>query len=74
VLEKGIYAEWHKGRVVLVGDAVAKYSPNLAIGFTNAFESSAALVNQLHRLVMSEGEGKATTAEIESAFRGYVAP
>lgn len=74
-LDEGIQQTWYHGRVVLVGDAVHKFTPNLANGFNNAFESAAALTNQLHAMLhsptISGTETSPTLEDITTAFSAY---
>ena len=71
VIEEGIYPAWHQGRIVLVGDTVHKMTPSLALGFNAAFESAAALTNQLQKVLNSGSQDKPTTAEIEQALANF---
>ncbi|WP_408589676.1 FAD-dependent oxidoreductase [Novosphingobium sp.] len=55
-----LYGDWHKGRVVLLGDAVHATTPHLGQGAGMAFEDSIVLADEL---------GKAATPE--EAFVAY---
>ncbi|KAK6076024.1 FAD binding domain-containing protein [Seiridium cupressi] len=50
-LEEGIVKNWHQGRVVLVGDAVHKMTPNTGFGMNSGLQGVAQLVNKLHSLL-----------------------
>lgn len=73
-LEQGVQQTWYHGRVVLVGDTVHKFTPNLAIGFNNAFESAAALTNQLHAMLHSPAIlGTKTSPTLEDITKAFLA-
>ncbi|KAM4059005.1 FAD binding domain-containing protein [Hirsutella rhossiliensis] len=46
-LEEGCFKTWHSGRMVCVGDAVRKMTPNIGQGANMAIEDVAVLVNAL---------------------------
>ncbi|POR31659.1 FAD-dependent monooxygenase [Tolypocladium paradoxum] len=46
-LEEGWFKTWHSGRLVCMGDAVRKLTPNLGQGANMAIEDAAALANTL---------------------------
>lgn len=68
-LEEGILENWSKGRVVLLGDAVHKMTPNLAFGANNAIESAAVLANLLHSSIAKDS--KPDLDSIERLFSEY---
>ncbi|KAI1825904.1 FAD binding domain-containing protein [Xylaria intraflava] len=71
-LEEGTFEHWHFGRVALVGDSVHKVTPNFALGANCALESSAALLNQVHRLLSeTEPDSKPSKAAISEALERY---
>ncbi|KAK3689271.1 hypothetical protein B0T22DRAFT_513498 [Podospora appendiculata] len=57
-LEEGVLPHWSWRRIVLVGDACHKQTPNSGLGFNNGIQDVVALVNELHRAVKAhEGGG-----------------
>lgn len=68
-LEEGIAKNWSFGRMVLVGDACHKFTPNAGMGFNSGIQDVAALGNLLHRPVQS-GE-KLEVPALEVLFRRY---
>ncbi|KAF2430250.1 FAD/NAD(P)-binding domain-containing protein [Tothia fuscella] len=68
-LEEGVQKQWHSGRIVLLGDAAHKMTPNLAFGFNNALESAASLTNHLHKLL--ESSSIPTENSISAVFKAY---
>lgn len=48
-------------------------TPNIGFGFNNAFESCAALTNQLHKLLNTDGLNisSPSTSDLAKAFQGY---
>ncbi|KAJ0166272.1 FAD-dependent urate hydroxylase [Colletotrichum tanaceti] len=86
-LEEGICNNWSwGGRVVLVGDAVHKFTPNAGLGFNNGVQDVVALCNRLRKFVGGGGadDGSTTTttttakttsttdyAELEGVFEEY---
>ncbi|ROW03479.1 hypothetical protein VSDG_01303 [Cytospora chrysosperma] len=71
-LEEGVLKQWSGGRIVLVGDAAHKYTPNAGLGLNNGIQDVVALVNELHRCVESVGRGTSPSQdELSGAFRRY---
>lgn len=65
-LEEGIIPKWHQGRIALLGDAVHKMTPYVALGINTGIESVVVLTNELRKL------GEDTSAEaIALAFESY---
>ncbi|KAJ5893615.1 hypothetical protein N7495_005306 [Penicillium taxi] len=65
-LEEGVIPQWYKGRTVLVGDAVHKMTPYVALGINTGLESVVVLTNELRKL----GENP-SAKEIAQAFEAY---
>lgn len=53
-LEEGIVEHWSWDRIVLVGDACHKFTPNQGLGYNNGVQDVVALVNELNRELSSE--------------------
>ncbi|KAJ0109587.1 hypothetical protein J7T55_014149 [Diaporthe amygdali] len=71
VLEEGIAPKWYWKRVVLIGDAVHKVTPNQAHGANIGLESAACLVNQLRSLIKLSPNP--TETQLEQVFHAYQA-
>lgn len=55
-LEEGICSKWSwGGRIVLVGDAAHKFTPNAGLGFNNGVQDVVAVCNRLQKLVAKDG-------------------
>lgn len=66
-LEEGIVKHWSWGRMVLVGDACHKFTPNQGLGYNNGIQDVVALVNELNRAVPAEHRaGGAASVPLES--------
>ncbi|KAK3389430.1 hypothetical protein B0H63DRAFT_427900 [Podospora didyma] len=66
---ESVAERWYSGRVVIVGDAAHRMTPNLGQGGNSSIESVASLMNHLHALV--EEKPNPSTAELEEAFASY---
>ncbi|OHF01697.1 FAD binding domain-containing protein [Colletotrichum orchidophilum] len=63
-LEEGLCENWSwNGRVVLVGDAAHKFTPNAGLGFNNGVQDVVALCNRLQKFVVSESESESGSAK-----------
>ncbi|KAK7423009.1 hypothetical protein QQX98_001299 [Neonectria punicea] len=51
-LEEGVLQHWSMGRVVLVGDACHKFTPNAGLGFQNGIQDVVALINNVRTTVL----------------------
>ncbi|KAK3317564.1 hypothetical protein B0T19DRAFT_293717 [Cercophora scortea] len=56
-LEEGVLPHWSWKRLVLVGDACHKQTPNTGLGFNNGMQDVVALVNELHSAVKEQTGG-----------------
>ncbi|KAK3357850.1 FAD binding domain-containing protein [Lasiosphaeria hispida] len=72
-IEEGLASTWHEGRVVLVGDAIHKMTPNAGFGFNNAVTSTVALTNGLRRLLLQRGHVSSLidTEALTGVFAAY---
>ncbi|KAJ7594751.1 hypothetical protein C8J56DRAFT_1002540 [Mycena floridula] len=73
VVKYGLYdrpelKEWHRGRVVLLGDAAHPTSPHIGQGANQAFEDVYHLVRVLQKL---NSEGSPSTEALTKAFAEY---
>lgn len=73
LLEEGVTDVWYGDRVVLVGDAVHKMTPNLGLGFNMAAMDVVSVTNFLRReLLKAPGaEGPSTAALRDNVFAPY---
>ncbi|CAN8102016.1 unnamed protein product [Discula destructiva] len=69
-LEEGIVKNWSHGRLVLVGDACHKFTPNAGAGLNNGIQDVIALVNELHALSKLRGPPP-SLVELTAAFGRY---
>ncbi|EXF81329.1 FAD binding domain-containing protein [Colletotrichum fioriniae PJ7] len=75
-LEEGLCEHWSwNGRVVLVGDAAHKFTPNAGLGFNNGVQDVVALCNRLQKFVSgtaNEAGGKTPDfSALEVQFEAY---
>ncbi|KAJ2990432.1 hypothetical protein NUW58_g2949 [Xylaria curta] len=70
-LEEGCLDHWHFGRIVLVGDAIHKVTPNSALGANTAMEDVVVVANTLVEALATHPNKKPTTVEIHDAMRRY---
>ncbi|KAL0943576.1 FAD binding domain-containing protein [Colletotrichum truncatum] len=70
-LEEGICTQWSwGGKIVLVGDAAHKFTPNAGLGFNNGVQDVVALCNGLRKMV-SETGGSPSYETLDSFFQEY---
>lgn len=65
-LEEGIVKHWSCGRMVLVGDACHKFTPNQGLGYNNGIQDLVALVNELNCALSNERPSESAVLPIES--------
>jgi 2-polyprenyl-6-methoxyphenol hydroxylase-like FAD-dependent oxidoreductase len=71
-LEEGVVEHWAWDRIVLVGDAAHKVTPNLGWGFNSGVQDLISLSNELRRLVHQNQEGASLqTKDFEVVFTEY---
>ncbi|KAK3369965.1 hypothetical protein B0H63DRAFT_421669 [Podospora didyma] len=73
-LEEGVTTAWHYKRLVNVGDATHKMTPNSGMGLNSSVQDVTVLVNKLHALVSAAKAAEhdtITTEELEKAFGAY---
>ncbi|KAJ5618272.1 hypothetical protein N7528_006915 [Penicillium herquei] len=70
-LEEGVAPVWHPIRMVIVGDAAHKSTPNAAMGGNQAIESSTVLINELREVLNSHEIGSLPSSALAAAFERY---
>lgn len=65
-LEEGIVKHWSCGRMVLVGDACHKFTPNQGLGYNNGMQDLVALVNELNHAFADEHPSGSAVLPMES--------
>lgn len=70
-LDEGVVKTWSAGRIVLVGDAVHKFTPSSALGYNNGIQDVAVALNEIIRLV--HHDGNPSVEALEAAFARYQA-
>ncbi|GME33698.1 Monooxygenase FAD-binding protein [Neofusicoccum parvum] len=68
-VEEHVFARWHFGRIIVIGDAAHKVHPITAQGGNSAMETAAALVNALRRkLDPGSTNGRLSEKDVEDVF------
>ena len=71
-IEEGLLEKWYGERIVLLGDAVHKMTPNAGFGFNNGITSAVALTNGLRQLVRGVKLGdEIDTRALTDVFAAY---
>ncbi|RYO88713.1 hypothetical protein DL764_008700 [Monosporascus ibericus] len=70
VLEEAQYTHWTYDRIVCLGDAIHKMTPNIGQGGNWAIESAAALTNKLNKLLMRT-KGRPVADDIRAALKDF---
>lgn len=65
-LEEGIVEHWSWDRMVLVGDACHKFTPNQGLGYNNGVQDVVALVNELNQELSSKNRSGDDALSLES--------
>lgn len=68
-LDEGIVRKWSWGRMVLVGDACHKFTPDTGLGYNNGLEDVTVLCN--HLLATFDGVSDPDTEQLSAAFDRY---
>lgn len=68
-LEEGLAERWHGDRVVLLGDAVHKMTPNIGLGLNSGWQSAVILTNSLRRLL--QDDPAPSTEALNRVFKEY---
>ncbi|KEY71323.1 hypothetical protein S7711_05914 [Stachybotrys chartarum IBT 7711] len=70
-LEEGILKHFSHGRIVLVGDACHKFTPNAGLGLNNGIQDVAALCNNINAAVAEAEYGRPNVEALGKAFHKY---
>lgn len=68
-LDEGVVKHWSGGRIVLVGDAIHKFTPSSALGYNNGIQDVAVLLNEI--IPLARADGSPPTEELSAAFARY---
>ena len=69
-LGEGVAKHWSWGRIVLVGDAIHKFTPNTGSGLNNAIQDIVALTNGLHSAIQRV-PGQPDSNTLTEVFKKY---
>ncbi|KAL7272110.1 hypothetical protein RUND412_005105 [Rhizina undulata] len=70
-LEEHVFSRWHFGRMVFMGDAAHKVTPNFGQGENCCIESVALFSNILNRELSKENSGKLSNEKITAVFQEF---
>jgi 2-polyprenyl-6-methoxyphenol hydroxylase-like FAD-dependent oxidoreductase len=70
-LQEGIVEQWHGERIVLVGDAASKQTPNIGQGWNCGIQDVVVLVNGLRELLERAKGADIGTEDLASVFSTY---
>jgi len=70
-LDEGIVEHWYSGRMVLVGDACHKMTPNAGIGFNSGVQDAVVLCNNLQQLLKDSSASNPYADAVTAAFENY---
>jgi 2-polyprenyl-6-methoxyphenol hydroxylase-like FAD-dependent oxidoreductase len=70
-LDEGILEHWYSGRMVLVGDACHKMTPNAGIGFNSGVQDAVVLCNNLRQLLKDSPVSLPCSKAVTDAFEKY---
>ncbi|PQK15807.1 hypothetical protein BB8028_0006g01290 [Beauveria bassiana] len=72
-LDEGMTKHWFYGRMVLVGDACHKMTPNAGFGFNNGVQDAVVLCNGLKKLVLEDSSAGVQPDQLRDVFAQYEA-
>ncbi|KAF4459802.1 FAD binding domain-containing [Fusarium albosuccineum] len=70
-LDEGIAKHWSWGRIVLVGDACHKFTPNAGAGLNNGISDIVTLCNGLREEIHADPSGNPTQNNLTKMFAAY---
>lgn len=70
-LGEGVAKHWSYGRIVLVGDAIHKFTPNAGLGLNNAIQDIVALANGLNKAIKAAPNGQLDSEKLSDIFKTY---
>jgi 2-polyprenyl-6-methoxyphenol hydroxylase-like FAD-dependent oxidoreductase len=70
-LDEGMVEHWYSGRMVLVGDACHKMTPNAGLGFNNGVQDAVVLCNNLRKLLEDSPVSNPRSDTITATFERY---
>ncbi|KUL83808.1 hypothetical protein ZTR_06654 [Talaromyces verruculosus] len=70
-LGEGVVKNFSHGRIVLVGDACHRFTPNAGLGLNNGILDVITLCNGIQAAVQSSSDGNPTLAALETTFNDY---
>uniref|UniRef100_A0A0B7KST7 FAD-binding domain-containing protein n=1 Tax=Bionectria ochroleuca TaxID=29856 RepID=A0A0B7KST7_BIOOC len=70
-VEEGMLKHWSWDRIVLVGDAVHKLTPNSGQGYNSGLQDIVVLVNELHKALSSSDGGCLSQDTLAAVFSRY---
>ncbi|KAH8647349.1 FAD binding domain-containing protein [Xylariales sp. PMI_506] len=70
-LEEGVAKNWNLGRIVLVGDACHKFTPNAGVGFNTGLFDVITLCNKIHGALMQSADRDISFATIQLLMQDY---
>jgi 2-polyprenyl-6-methoxyphenol hydroxylase-like FAD-dependent oxidoreductase len=70
-LDESMVEHWYSGRMVLVGDACHKMTPNAGLGFNNGVQDAVVLCNNLRNLLKDSPMSNPRSDAITDVFERY---
>ncbi|KAM3436748.1 hypothetical protein MY4824_004169 [Beauveria thailandica] len=70
-LDEGMTKHWFHDRMVLVGDACHKMTPNAGFGFNNGVQDAVVLCNGLQKLLLEGASSDVQSGQLRDVFAQY---